>query len=132
MSNFVIVFITPPLFDIISGGYYFVLLGFCVISGIVVYFVYPETAHVTLEQLSQIFGDTALDSEKLGPLTPLQLTLERIRSTMVPDNSSTDKLLHQPKSISGGVWTSSSTTLGGSTLDTPANVDPDLAGKRDV
>jgi hypothetical protein len=127
LSNFVVAFVTPPLFDIISGGYYFVLLGFCVISGIFVFFVYPETAHVTLEQLSQVFGDTALDSEKPQALTPVQLALERTRSTIVSDDSGAKKLLLEPKTISGGSWAASSTTLGGSSTDIHAHVDPNHA-----
>ncbi|KAH9999364.1 general substrate transporter [Russula vinacea] len=103
MSNFIIAFITPPLFDAISGGYYFILLGFCVTSGIVVYFVYPETAHVTLEQLSQVFGDAALDFERL--------------------------LLGPKGIISDGSRASSNTTLGEPPLDTAAHVDPNYGAK---
>jgi hypothetical protein len=135
MSNFVVAFVTPPLFEIISGGYYFVLLGFCVVSGVFVFFVYPETAHVTLEQLSQVFGDddTAFDSERPEALTPVQLVLERTRSTMVSDVSGTNKLLLEPKSITGGSWAASSTTLGGSsTLDITKHVDPNYTAKHDV
>ena len=136
MSNFVVAFVTPPLFDVISGGYYFVLLGSCVLSGVVVFFVYPETAHVTLEQLSQVFGDTPLDSEKPEAPTPLQLALERSRSTMVSDNSNNankHKVLLEPKNMSDGNWAASSTTLGGSsTLDIPAHVGPNHAAKHDV
>ncbi|KAI0676964.1 general substrate transporter [Trametes maxima] len=57
ICNFIIAFITPPLFASISGGYYFVLLGFCIISGIFVYFVYPETGGKTLEELDGVFND---------------------------------------------------------------------------
>ncbi|KAF9532893.1 hypothetical protein CPB83DRAFT_903395 [Crepidotus variabilis] len=57
ISNFVIAFITPPLFSAMEGGYYFLLLGFCLLSGIFVYFVYPETAGKTLEELGDVFGD---------------------------------------------------------------------------
>ncbi|KAF9477619.1 hypothetical protein BDN70DRAFT_810383 [Pholiota conissans] len=57
ISNFIIAFITPPLFATLGAGYYFLLLGFTVISGIVVYFVYPETAGKTLEELGEVFGD---------------------------------------------------------------------------
>ncbi|KAI0047303.1 general substrate transporter [Auriscalpium vulgare] len=65
--NFIIAFITPPLFSSIGAGYYFVLLAFCAVSGVFVYFVYPETAHLTLEQLGQVFGEqTAEDPEKTG------------------------------------------------------------------
>jgi hypothetical protein len=136
MSNFVVAFVTPPLFDVISGGYYFVLLGFCVLSGFVVFFVYPETAHVTLEQLSQVFGDAPLDSVKPDALTPLQLALERSRSTMVSENSNDTnkhkhKLLLEPKNMSNGNWAASSTTLGNSTLalDTPTRSEPDHTAK---
>ena len=130
MSNFIIAFITPPLFDAISGGYYFILLGFCVTSGIVVYFVYPETAHVTLEQLSQVFGDAALDFERAETLTPLHLGVERIRSTIVSGNSDSEKLLLGPKGIiSDGSRASSNTTLGGPPLDTAAHVDPNYGAK---
>jgi hypothetical protein len=63
LSNFIIAFITPPLFDALKGGYYFLLMGFCVISGIFVYFVYPETAHTTLERLGEVFGDKTTDEK---------------------------------------------------------------------
>ncbi|KAI0303199.1 general substrate transporter [Russula brevipes] len=108
LSNFVIAFASTPLFDVISGGYYFILLGSCIISGIVVFFAYPETAHVTLEQLSQVFGDTVLDSEKVETL---HLAVERICSTMVSEGSGTDKLVLEPKFISEGSRASSSLRL---------------------
>ncbi|GBE81967.1 Probable glucose transporter rco-3 [Sparassis crispa] len=57
LCNFIIAFITPPLFSSIGGGYYFLLLGFCVVSGVFVWFVYPETAHRTLEEMGAAFGD---------------------------------------------------------------------------
>ena len=57
ISNFVIAFITPPLFSAVDAGYYFLLLGFCLISGIFVWFMYPETAGKTLEELGQVFKD---------------------------------------------------------------------------
>jgi hypothetical protein len=57
ISNFVIAFITPPLFAVAGGGYYFLLLGFCLISGIFVCLVYRETAGKTLEELGEVFGD---------------------------------------------------------------------------
>jgi hypothetical protein len=125
MSNFVIAFITPPLFKAISGGYYFVLLGFCVVSGIVVFFLYPETAHVTLEQLSQVFGDAAPHLERAETLTPLQVGVERIGSTMVSGDIDAEKLLLVHKDISDGNQALSNTTLGEPTLDTSGQVNPD-------
>lgn len=58
ICNFVIAFITPPLFSALDGGYYFLLLGFTAISGIFVCFVYPETSGKTLEQLGEVFEDS--------------------------------------------------------------------------
>jgi Sugar (and other) transporter len=124
-SNFVIAFITPPLFKAISGGYYFVLLGFCIISGIVVFFLYPETAHVTLEQLSQVFGDAAPNLERAETLTPLHLGVERVGSTMVLGNTDAEKMLLIHKDMSDGTRTSSNTTVGEPTLDTSGHVNTD-------
>ncbi|KAF8450325.1 general substrate transporter [Boletus edulis BED1] len=59
LFNFIIAFITPPLFEVMNAGYYFLLVGFCIISFFVVWFVYPETAHKTLEELGEVFGDQA-------------------------------------------------------------------------
>ena len=60
ISNFVIAFITPPLFSVVRGGYYFILLGFSLISGIFVFFVYRETAGKTLEELGEVFDDAEI------------------------------------------------------------------------
>ena len=57
ISNFVIAFITPPLFSAAGGGYYFLLLGFCLISLGFVFLVYRETAGRSLEQLGEVFGE---------------------------------------------------------------------------
>ncbi|KAI9448240.1 general substrate transporter [Lactarius indigo] len=109
--NFIIAFITPPLFDAISGGYYFVLVGFCIVSGVVVFFVYPETAHATLEQLSQVFGDTSeLDPEKVETVVP-QLPSEQTHSTTTSKDTDTDKLLLATQDTSTGSRASSSTVL---------------------
>ncbi|KAH9062137.1 general substrate transporter [Lactarius vividus] len=111
--NFIIAFITPPLFDAISGGYYFVLVGFCIVSGVVVFFVYPETAHATLEQLAQVFGDTSvLDPEKVEAVVP-QHPSEQSRSTTTSKEAATDKLLLATRDTSTESRASSSTALEG-------------------
>ena len=57
------------------------------------FFVYPETAHATLEQLSQVFGDTSvLDPEKAGTVIP-QYTSGTTRSTTTSGETDTDKPL---------------------------------------
>jgi Sugar (and other) transporter len=123
MSNFVIAFITPPLFNAISGGYYFVLVGFCVISGVFVFFVYLETAHVTLEQLSQVFGDTVTDPERAETLVTLQLAPGKMRSTTGSEVSDASKLLLAH--ISDGSRASSSTAVGDIPLETSTHVNFD-------
>jgi len=70
ISNFIIAFISPPLFGSIHGGYYFLLLGFTCISGLFVYFVYPETASKTLEELGEVFGDKPVDG---GPARDVEV-----------------------------------------------------------
>ncbi|KAG8962818.1 hypothetical protein FRC03_003718 [Tulasnella sp. 419] len=57
--NFIIAFITPPLFDSIKGGYYFILAGLVIISFFLVLIVYRETAFKTLEELAEVFGEPA-------------------------------------------------------------------------
>ncbi|KAF8268265.1 general substrate transporter [Lactarius quietus] len=109
--NFIIAFITPPLFNAISGGYYFVLLGFCIISGMVVYLVYPETAHATLEQLSQVFDDTSvLDSGRVETAVP-QLLSGKTRSTTTSNDTDADKLQLASQDTSAVSRASSSTAL---------------------
>lgn len=66
LFNFIIAFITPPLFEVMNAGYYFLLVGFCIISFMVVWFVYPETAHRTLEELGEVFGDQVSDDDRLA------------------------------------------------------------------
>ncbi|KAI0269186.1 general substrate transporter [Gloeopeniophorella convolvens] len=101
LSNFIIAFITPPLFDAISGGYYFVLMGFCIISGVVVFFLYPETAHVNLEQLGQVFGDTtALDSEKAEEMAlPTRSALHSTRLSTVSEETGSENTLLEDVSL---------------------------------
>jgi hypothetical protein len=53
----IVAFATPPLFGAIRGGSYFIIAGFVFISFMLVIFVYRETAHKTLEELSEVFED---------------------------------------------------------------------------
>ena len=82
------------------------------------FFVYPETAHATLEQLSQVFGDTVLDPEKVETVVP-QLPSEQICSTTASKDTDTDKLLLVSQDISTVSRASSSTALEGDPLTIP-------------
>ncbi|KAF7351281.1 General substrate transporter [Mycena sanguinolenta] len=55
--EFIVAFVTPPLFEIMRGGYYFDLVGFCVISSVLPWLVFVETSCETLEEIGGIFGD---------------------------------------------------------------------------
>ncbi len=96
ISNFIVAFITPPLFSSIGAGYYFLLMGFCVISGVFVFFVYPETAHLSLEQLGTVFGDKVQDDGRVPEIVE-KLEVPRVmgrdsQSTLRPsmDNGLTE------------------------------------------
>jgi hypothetical protein len=64
LLNFIIAFIMPLLFKVIKGGYYFLLMKFCIISGIFVYFVYPKTTHSTPKELGEVFGNKTTKKDK--------------------------------------------------------------------
>ncbi|KAJ6582323.1 hypothetical protein B0H19DRAFT_1207703 [Mycena capillaripes] len=49
--------VTPPLFDVLHGAYYFLLAGACVFSGLYVWLVYVETSGQPLEAIGGMFGD---------------------------------------------------------------------------
>jgi len=57
--------------------------------------------------------------------TPLQLAIERFRSTPASEDSGADKLLLEGNDTLSGSWTPSRTTLVDSPVDAPGNVNPD-------
>ncbi|KAJ7739994.1 general substrate transporter [Mycena maculata] len=57
LFEFLVAFWTPPLFEILRGAYYFLLVGCCIISGLLVWFVFVETGTETLEEIGGVFGD---------------------------------------------------------------------------
>ncbi|OJZ90252.1 hypothetical protein ASPFODRAFT_414257 [Aspergillus luchuensis CBS 106.47] len=57
--NFIIGMVSPDAFAGINGYFYLVIAGFCLFSAGLVYFYYVETANSTLEEVAELFGDTA-------------------------------------------------------------------------
>lgn len=55
--NFLVGELTPVLQDAIAWRLYLVHAFFCVTSFVVVYFIYPETAGIRLEDMDILFGD---------------------------------------------------------------------------
>ena len=81
-----VAFATPPLFGAIRGGSYFIIAGFVFISITLVIFVYRETAHKTLEELSEVFGEKALVN---------------VSAVMVPDISEARMKMHVSNRMRG-------------------------------
>ncbi|GMK56482.1 hypothetical protein CspeluHIS016_0303220 [Cutaneotrichosporon spelunceum] len=56
--------VTTPLFQEIMGWRLYIMHAcFCVVSFIIVYFLYPETRGVPLEEMDKLFGDEGVASE---------------------------------------------------------------------
>ncbi|KAJ7853327.1 general substrate transporter [Mycena olivaceomarginata] len=56
---------TPPLFSLFGGGYYLLLAGACMLSGVAVWLAYVETGGRPLEAVGGIFGDGCVPPRKL-------------------------------------------------------------------
>ncbi|KAJ7289304.1 general substrate transporter [Mycena rebaudengoi] len=65
LFEFILGFWTPSLIDVMHGTYYFLLVGSCVISAVVVWLVYIETGHRSLEAIGGMFGDEVALPRKL-------------------------------------------------------------------
>ncbi|KAJ7905909.1 general substrate transporter [Mycena leptocephala] len=57
--------VTPPLFNALSGAYYLLLAGACVLSGLAVWLAYVETSGQPLEAIGGVFGDAMPPPQKL-------------------------------------------------------------------
>ncbi|KAH0341071.1 general substrate transporter, partial [Aureobasidium melanogenum] len=57
--NWLVGELTPILQDLIQWRLYLMHAFFCAVSLVVVYFTYPETANVRLEDMNSIFGDAS-------------------------------------------------------------------------
>ncbi|KAF7356107.1 General substrate transporter [Mycena venus] len=101
---------TPPLFGVLSGAYYFLLAGACILSGLAVWLVYVETGGQPLEAIGGMFGDAmphpprALEQEDAVQQVLLRRRSVRGRSTV----SMTSSLISALASSTG---TSSQITL---------------------
>ncbi|KAK7024826.1 general substrate transporter [Favolaschia claudopus] len=56
---------TPSLLSMLGGGYYFILVGACILSGFVVWLLYLETGGLPLESIAGVFGDALPPETKL-------------------------------------------------------------------
>ncbi|GLB38765.1 putative major facilitator superfamily, sugar transporter (TC 2.A.1.1) family protein [Lyophyllum shimeji] len=60
--NYIVGAGTPWLQDVIQWRLYFMHAFFCICSGILVYFLYPETKGVPLEEMDTVFGEDSAKS----------------------------------------------------------------------
>lgn len=64
MCNFIIGLVTPDMLETIKWGTYIFFAVFCLIALVFTYFFVPETKGKSLEDMDEIFGDTAAHEEK--------------------------------------------------------------------
>lgn len=65
MCNFIIGLVTPDMLETITWGTYIFFAAFALIAFFFTYFFIPETKGKSLEDMDEIFGDTAAHEEKL-------------------------------------------------------------------
>jgi len=65
MCNFIIGLVTPDMLATITWGTYIFFAVFCLLALGFTYFFIPETRGKSLEDMDEIFGDTAAHEEKL-------------------------------------------------------------------
>ncbi|KAH8658116.1 D-xylose-proton symporter [Xylariales sp. PMI_506] len=64
MCNFIIGLVTPSMLDSLTYGTYIFFAAFCLLALVFVIFFVPETKGRSLEDMDEIFGDTAASEEK--------------------------------------------------------------------
>ncbi|KAJ3771280.1 hypothetical protein EV361DRAFT_887287 [Lentinula raphanica] len=79
--NFLVGEITPYLQEVITWKLYIMHAFFCCCSFILVYFLYPETKGVTLEEMDAVFGEAGSGK------SPITLNAISERSAFLPSNS---------------------------------------------
>ncbi|KLU81672.1 high affinity glucose transporter [Magnaporthiopsis poae ATCC 64411] len=121
--NWLVGQMTPVLQDLITWRLYLLHAFFCASSFVIVYFIYPETCGVRLEDMGSLFGDgtTATGTPAaLGTPATHAETGSLIRSSSpIP-----------PLDIRGpGGRFGTSSAIAGLPIDPPDEVDPEIGGK---
>lgn len=62
--NFIIGLVTPDMIEVLGFGTYIFFGGWAVVAIVFTYFLIPETKGRSLEDMDQVFGDTAAHEEK--------------------------------------------------------------------
>ena len=64
IANFVIGVVTPEMVIKLGWGTYLFFGMCCVAASVFSFFLVPETAHKSLEQISEVFGDHLINDEQ--------------------------------------------------------------------
>ena len=64
ICNFIIGVVTPPMLEAWGFGTYIFFAAFCALASIWAFFLVPETAGKTLEQMDEVFGDNTGREER--------------------------------------------------------------------
>ena len=67
LANFIIGVAVPPMIVSIGYGTYIFFACFCFLAAIFSFFLVPETANKTLEQMDIVFGDKEAPGDFLSP-----------------------------------------------------------------
>jgi hypothetical protein len=65
MCNFIIGLVTPGMLQTIGFGTYIFFAAWCLVALLFVFFVVPETKGKSLEEMDEVFGDSAAHEEKM-------------------------------------------------------------------
>ncbi|KAL9080195.1 MAG: hypothetical protein Q9157_000977 [Trypethelium eluteriae] len=97
LFNYIVGEMTPILQELITWRLYLLHAFFCACSFVVVWFIYPETANVRLEDMNALFGDattamptpaTLAEAESLFSRSPVpSIDLQRSRTGHGPDSA---------------------------------------------
>ncbi|KAJ7736582.1 general substrate transporter [Mycena maculata] len=92
---------TPPLVRVLNGGYYLILAGACVFSGLYVWLVYVETCGTPLEAIGGMFGDAQAPPRKLEQEDAvLQMRRRRVRGRSTVSMTSQLTAVHSAAGMS--------------------------------
>ncbi|ETS81139.1 hypothetical protein PFICI_06141 [Pestalotiopsis fici W106-1] len=80
LSNFIVGTATPPMIAAIGYGTYIFYAVFCLLAALWAVFLLPETKGKTLEQMDEIFGDTANHEEE----ELMHIAISHVASTVNP------------------------------------------------
>ncbi|KAB5586195.1 hypothetical protein GE09DRAFT_1166671 [Coniochaeta sp. 2T2.1] len=97
--NWLVGMMTPVLQELIEWRLYLVHAFFCAVSFVVVYFLYPETCGVRLEDMDALFGDAT--ANLATPATPGTPALGPVRPGGPLPNGGRDGLLESSRNFPG-------------------------------